>query len=347
MPRSPVTPSRLIAVALNEPTTEHARSALRAAASVADIVELRIDLMHEANLPRLLADRPCPVIVTCRAAREGGQWHGTEEERLDVLRQAIDLGAEYVDVEADAIHAIQDRGASRLIASSHDFQGMPPDIPGRWQQLAETGADVVKIVGMARDARDVVPMVEALAAADRSTIAIAMGAAGLASRVLALRYPTCLLTFSALETGGGTAPGQIGAAELVEVYGARSLSLATEVVGLLGAAVGGEQVRHWNHALRSAGRDAVAVPLPVLDGDELAGVLDALDPLGMRGYVVGPELQGAAAQLADGLEPSACRAGRVNVIERTDGHLTGSWLEQDDEIVHQLLGTATMSSQPR
>src|SRR4051794_15418872 len=108
---------RLIAVALNEPTTEHARAALQRAAQVADIVELRLDLMKIFDLPRLLAERPCPVVVTCRAAREGGQWRGSEEDRLDVLRQAIALGAEYVDVEADVIHQITDRGQSRLIAS--------------------------------------------------------------------------------------------------------------------------------------------------------------------------------------------------------------------------------------
>src|SRR5687768_6984086 len=168
---------KMIAVALNEPTTEHARTALRAAAAIADIVELRLDLMEEFDLPRLLAGRPCPVVVTCRAVREGGRWPGSEEARLDVLRQAIDLGAEYVDVEGDAIHAIRERGQSRLIASSHDFAAMPADLPGLWQQLAETGADVVKIVGMARDARDTVPVLKLLDAADRPTIAIAMGPA--------------------------------------------------------------------------------------------------------------------------------------------------------------------------
>jgi 3-dehydroquinate dehydratase/shikimate dehydrogenase len=233
----------MIAVALNEPTTDHARAALQQAARVADIVELRLDLMASFDLARLLAERPCPVVVTCRAVREGGRWSGTEDARLDVLRQAIDLGAEYVDVEADALHKIRqvcERGQSRLIASSHDFATMPPDLPGRWQRLAETGADVVKLVGMARDARDVVPVVQVLGEADRPTIAIAMGPAGLASRVLALRYPHCLLTFCALETGGGTAPGQIGATELVEVYGARHLSERTAVIGLLGPDVGPE-----------------------------------------------------------------------------------------------------------
>src|SRR5689334_3173075 len=101
---SPARPERgLIAVALNEPTPEAMRSALQAADSVADVVELRIDLLDHpeaARLPDLLADRPCPVIVTCRAVREGGRWPGSEARRLDILREAIALGAEYVDVEA-------------------------------------------------------------------------------------------------------------------------------------------------------------------------------------------------------------------------------------------------------
>jgi 3-dehydroquinate dehydratase/shikimate dehydrogenase len=343
MPPSSQTYSRMIAVALNEPTTEHGRAGLRTAATVADIVELRIDLMQEYDLPHLLADRPCPVIVTCRAAREGGAWQGTEGARLDVLRKAIDLGAEYVDVEADAIHLIRERGQSRLIASSHDFERMPADVSAHWRELAATGADVVKIVGMASDARDVVPIVETLAAADRPTIAIAMGPAGLASRVLALREPQCLLTFCALENGGGTAPGQIGAAEMLSVYGARSLSRASVMIGIVGPSADDAAVRHWNSTLRGAGHDVVVVPLVVPDGDALADMLDALAPLGARGYSIARPYQEAAAQIVDGLEPSACRVGRVNVVQQRDGRLTGTWAASDDEVAALLLVTATQA----
>src|SRR4051794_32468688 len=286
--------ARLIAVALNEPSNEHARAALRTAAQVADIVELRLDLMDSFELPDLLADRPCPVVVTCRAAREGGRWQGTEAARLDVLRQAIDLGAEYVDVEADAIDQIRERGQSRLIASSHDFSAMPDDLPALWRRLAATGADVVKMVGMARDARDVVPVLRVLAEADRPTIAIAMGPAGLASRVLALRYSQCLLTFCVLETGGGTAPGQIGARELVEAYGARRLSEQTAVIGVLGGMLDGGlgpdsdagAMERWNRVLSGSGQGRVVVPFVVPDGVSAPDVVEALRQLDLSALVV-------------------------------------------------------------
>lgn len=326
----------LIAVALNEPTTAHARAALHKAAELADVVELRLDLMDELDLPRLLDGRPCPVVVTCRATREGGRWRGSEEARLDVLRRAIDLGAEYVDVEADAIDAIRERGQSRLIASSHDFAAMPADLPGLWQRLASTGADVVKIVGMARDARDTVPVLRMLEAADRPTIAIAMGPAGLATRVLALRYPSCLLTFCALETGGGTAPGQIGVSELLSVYAGRTLSRATVVVGLMGPELDDEAVRRWNRALRQGGENRVAVPFVVTEDVEVADVVEALAKADVRALVIAPAFQEIVGQGLDELDAAACRRGRVNVVDLRGGRLVGAWVEREADLAARL-----------
>lgn len=326
----------LIAVALNEPTTEHARAALQQAAAVADVVELRLDLMDEFDLPRLLDGRPCPVVVTCRAVREGGRWHGSEDARLDVLRQAVDLGAEYVDVEGDAIHAVRERGQSRLIASSHDFTAMPADLPGIWQRLASTGADVVKIVGMAGDARDTVTVLQVLAAADRPTIAIAMGPAGLASRVLALRYRHCLLTFCALERGGGTAPGQIGVADMLSVYGGRTLGQQTAVVGLLGPDLDDEAVRRWNLALRGRGQDRVAVPFMVPEHVSGPDVVAALAEADVRALVIASELQEVVGQGLDELETAACRIGRVNLVEVRDGRLVGGWIEDEADLAARL-----------
>jgi 3-dehydroquinate dehydratase/shikimate dehydrogenase len=253
-----------------------------------------------------------------------------------VLRQAIDLGAEYVDVEADAIHEIRERGQSRLIASSHDFSAMPTDLPGLWRRLAETGADVVKIVGMARDARDVVPVMQVLAGADRPTIAIAMGPAGLATRVLALRHERCLLTFCALETGGGTAPGQIGAREMADVYAAQRLSTRTVVVGLLGPDANGPELAHWNRALRQQGQDRVAVPFVVTDGVSAPDVLAELRRLDVRALVVAPDYQEVVGQALDEIELAACRHGRVNLIEVRDGHMIGGWADGEGEIVARL-----------
>lgn len=37
--------------------------------------------------------------LCCRPVWEGGQYDGDEKKRLDVLRLAMELGADYIDVE--------------------------------------------------------------------------------------------------------------------------------------------------------------------------------------------------------------------------------------------------------
>ena len=49
----------------------------------ADLVELRLDyLVRAVNLKPLLAERPCPIVVTCRPALDGGHGAKSETARL-------------------------------------------------------------------------------------------------------------------------------------------------------------------------------------------------------------------------------------------------------------------------
>jgi 3-dehydroquinate dehydratase/shikimate dehydrogenase len=245
-----------------------------AAATGADLAELRLDLFDGTHdLRRVIEGRPLPLIATLRPPREGGRYDGPDAERLRVLLAAARLGAEYVDLEWDAVTpaALDDLRAAgaRVIVSRHAFDRMP-DLE-RWAgEIAALGPDVVKVVGTARDARDCAPALRALARAERPTIAIAMGEAGVATRVLALRYERCFLTFAALPAGG-TAPGQVTIDEMLRVYRARSIGPGTAVYGLFGPTPGRELVENENRRLVEEGLDAVAVPFPTT-GDPAAAV---------------------------------------------------------------------------
>src|SRR5262245_21665157 len=74
----------------------------RDAAPTADLVELRLDFVEHPDVQGALEGRRRPVIVTCRARWEGGGFKGSEEERERILTEAVDAGAEFVDVEARA-----------------------------------------------------------------------------------------------------------------------------------------------------------------------------------------------------------------------------------------------------
>src|SRR5688572_22677034 len=85
-------------------TAEHQALAQRGA----ELVEFRLDyLARGADLKRLLTDRPTPAILTCRRPADGGRWSGDEDERLMLLRAAIDSGADYVDLERDVAPKIR------------------------------------------------------------------------------------------------------------------------------------------------------------------------------------------------------------------------------------------------
>jgi 3-dehydroquinate dehydratase/shikimate dehydrogenase len=331
---------RLIGVSLGARTTVEAEAALREIAQSADIAEIRLDFMVEYDLPRLLRDRPCPVIVTNRPEREGGRYRGSEAERVKPLLEAIDLGADYVDVEHDATHLISDRQETRLIVSYHDFQKTPANFVQLHRDLAAKGADVVKIVGMAQRVQDNLLVFDALVQSHLPTIAIAMGEAGLISRILALRYDTCLLTYATLGTGERVAPGQLAVATMHDVFHADKIDGQTAIFGVLSAeSPPDELLASLNLTTREAGMNGVWVPFVAggRDGDDPADVLRAYRQLGVSGYLILESARRAVLSALDAVESRGPR-GDVNVVRSVDEGLVGSWASSIEDAFGSITG---------
>ena len=329
----------MIGVSLGFESTAEARAALHEAARLADVVELRLDFMAEYDLPRLLGDRPCPVVVTNRPEREGGRFRGTERERLKPLLESIDLGADYVDIEHDAVHLIQDRKQTRLMVSHHDFQTMPGNLANIYADLAAKGADVVKVVGMAGSVLDNLPVLDTLAHADRPTVAIAMGEAGLISRVLALRYDTCLLTYSTPGDGETVAPGQLPISTMRDVYRAERIGPRTAVYGVLSSqSVSDGLLSSLNAAMGEVGIDGVWVPFGASSGGASpADVLGAFRSIDVAGYIVAESAQGDVRAAVDDVE-SVGPNDAVNVVMEHNGRLVGRWVRDLQEAFSQITG---------
>jgi hypothetical protein len=167
-----------------------------------------------------------------------------------------------------------------------------------------------KVVGMAGAAADVAPVLALLATASVPTVAIAMGEMGLASRVLALRYPSTLLTFAAppamseaTSRARPTAPGQIPLAAMHDVFHCRAIDCATVPFGLFCGAVDFALLARYNALLREAGANAVCVPLPVHGPAEVLHALQALRLVGLRGYAAAPDARGVVAAAGTTLSP--------------------------------------------
>src|SRR5712691_11116176 len=139
--------------------------AARDAATGADMVELRLDGVEDIDVRRALSGRTLPVIATCRPTWEGGRYDGSEERRRALLIEALDAGAEYVDVEWRAGFAdVIGRDPRRIVISSHDFGRVPNDLVSRAVAMRQTGANTIKIALTATRLSDALPLLPIAAA---------------------------------------------------------------------------------------------------------------------------------------------------------------------------------------
>ena len=220
-----------VAASLAEQDTEACLRELGRLAPRIGLAEVRLDLMRTFDIATLVAKSPVPLILTCRPERERGGFTGPEAERLAILRSAHDHGCAYIDVEAHCLDLVTSWGGgspTQVIASLHWFDRMPSGLLGTYRELRGRCA-VVKLVGTAKSAADVLPVLGLLQDASTPVIAMAMGAPGTCTRILAPAFPRTLLTYGAATSAAATAPGQITVDEMTDRYALHLVTSATRV----------------------------------------------------------------------------------------------------------------------
>ena len=313
----------LLCVSVQAQTHQAMLAQMQRVAPEADVIELRLDALRDGpvDVARLLDGRPKPVVVTHRPTRQGGAHEGDEAQRVAVLQQAVDLGADYVDVELDAVERVQRRGGTRFIVSHHDFSETPRDLDALLGRIADTRPDVAKVAVMANDLRDNLRLFEAMGRSPVPVIGICMGEAGMISRVLAPKFRGFLM-FASVEEGCESGPGQLTVAQLRRTYRFDRIGPDTTIYGLIG-----DPVAHsmspaiHNAAFDATDLDAVYVLLKV-EGDPADFVRD-FEPLGAQGYSVTIPHKERVIQAMDEVEPLVRRIGAMNTVVVRDGRRMG------------------------
>src|SRR5437899_7096696 len=76
------------------------RKAQRAEALSADLVEVRLDrLSNYQGVSKVAGAVEIPIVATNRPVSERGSFARSESERLSLLMDAVEGGADYVDIE--------------------------------------------------------------------------------------------------------------------------------------------------------------------------------------------------------------------------------------------------------
>lgn len=202
--------SRIVAV-LGEEAAEGV-----SAAGEADMIELRLDLVKDP-IPAIKAVRLAttkPIIATNRLKTEGGEFQGSERDRIELLLQAAPY-ADLVDIELLA--PLRDEFMARVnrpvIISYHDFQRMPDveEMAVILESMKNAGASLAKIAVTPKSLKDNLRILGVLLDADMPVSMIAMGDIGRHLRAVAPLYGSAL-TYGFVAKS--TAPGQMSLAEL-------------------------------------------------------------------------------------------------------------------------------------
>jgi 3-dehydroquinate dehydratase/shikimate dehydrogenase len=283
----------------------------------ADLFEVRGDLVRDLDLLTILRTRRKPLLFTCRAVSEGGRAPDAHPSRKQALLEAVKRGFDLVDVEhlSPVFEVMAAKSGKGLVVSNHDLSGVPEDLDRLYTAIVARGADIVKIVVTPRSIADVGRLLEfaarTAAAGGPPLIALAMGPLGTPTRILAGRYGAPF-TFASAVPGAESAPGQIPASIMDELYRVRWISERTKVYGILGTDV--QKSRSpliHNRAFAACGLDAVYVPL---EAESLAAFLQARKALAVSGFsVTRPYKTEILAHLAE-VDDEAARAGSVNTV---------------------------------
>lgn len=326
------------------------RSAILAGA---EMLELRTDYFDglSTSLVRKLIGEirdltkktPIPIIVTCRDYGQGGARDYPCRLRIDVLTEALEAGAEFVDFEYENFGAAENREQilaglaenpkARLILSAHDFEGPFEDIEKlRGEISASYPAAIPKLVYRANHIADCFAGFDLLEKADEEVIVLCMGRAGLISRVLAKKLGS-FVSFASMAEQKATAPGQLTIEQVKELYRWDNMNVHTELYGVIGS-----PVEHsvspaiHNACFAEAGMNRLYLPLLVEGGSDgferfMDGVMNR-PKLGFRGFSVTIPHKRNALDFVKSrkgyVEPLAGRIGAVNtIVVGADGKLSG------------------------
>ncbi|HTM53094.1 MAG TPA: shikimate dehydrogenase [Pirellulales bacterium] len=289
----------------------------------AKLVELRLDYINgEVNLKRLLYERPCAVVVTCRRERDGGKWTGSEEQRLMLLRSAIAEGVEYVDLEDDIAPAIGRYGKTKRIISVHDYRKTPENLAEIHARLAGLDADIVKIATTANQPHDNLRMLQLTKQSHVPTVGICMGDIGTPSRILAGRFGAPF-TFATFHHERTLAPGQLSYQQMTDVFHYDRIDAQTTIFGVVGDPIGHSlsPIVH-NAAFRRLDMNAVYVPFRV-PREHLAQFLDDAPSLGIKGLSVTIPHKEAVLRKITKSDESMSVIGAANTLVFDGAQITG------------------------
>lgn len=220
---------RRICACIGEKSLDSVLSAANKIRQRADVIEIRLDYLAHPSVETIISSLDCSLLFTNRPEWEGGLFSGSEEERIAPLEKAVELGADYIDLELNTAPQYREQlqsqlvgKNSKLILSSHDFNGTPDlgYLNEKVTLMREAGADIGKLITTANNQDDALRFMRVLEFARNDNfplIAFCMGKAGGVTRVATCDFGG-YMTYCSWLSGASTADGQISVEKMNQIF---------------------------------------------------------------------------------------------------------------------------------
>jgi len=294
----------MICISVTPESEMLAKADLLNASRHCDIIELCLDRLDEVtDIGELLSAVDKQVIVSCRRLQDGGRWRGSEEDRLQLLRQAIEAGPAYVELELDVAAQIPVAGETKRVISYTSLDKPLGKVDDIFAQASEVVADVVKFTWPTPTLNATWPLVAAVTEErDIPVVGMGLGNASLMFSLLGRKYGSPWV-YAALEKGMEAHEGQPTAFELDEIYDWNHIVPLTHFVGLFGfGASETTAVRILNAGLKALDVNTRCLPLRLGSTDRLDTMLERLR---MNALLVSPHFGEQMLDFAEKSEPAS------------------------------------------
>jgi 3-dehydroquinate dehydratase/shikimate dehydrogenase len=286
--------------------------------SRADSVEVRLDYLKDPQESiHTRWDRlPIPVIATCRGKECGGLFGGSIEEELRILKSAAANGARFVDLDYRHARPVP---PAEVIASYHNFTETPQDLESIMDQALATDANVAKVATQVNRWSDNRRLLDLLSKpCPKPAIVVGMGDIGQVTRILGPSRGSFLTYAAAARVA---APGQLTAAEMLDIYKVRRIQRSTRLLGILGMPLGHSlsPVFH-NRAFEVAKLDFAYLKLPAPDLQDFMANARAV---GLKGFSVTIPHKVTVMPHLSRITTAASEAGAVNTVSESENNWVG------------------------
>lgn len=268
----------MICISVTPESRQLAKVDIFNAANQCDLVEVCLDrLIKEPDVKDLLEGAKKPILISCRRREEGGQFDGTEDERLMLLRQAILANPAYIEMDLETARKIPRFGKVQRVISHTSLDRPLGTVDDIFDEAVAAKADVIKFTWPTQTLEAAWPLLAAVSQKRALPIVgLGLGRCGLTFSLLGRKYGSPWI-YAALEKGMEAFPGQPTVGDLDDLYRWRQVGPKTRFIGVAGFnEMELATVKVLNAAFDKLDMNTRCLPFDFKSMDQLPKMLDIL-----------------------------------------------------------------------